>query len=125
MIANHTELDLSIKNSIFEVQGTAPAIRVQAVKKFVFENNLVNAFFLDNSDIELIKINDYSKRQLKATVRSAAIRGNTIRSNMPAAGISTINAGIGAPVYTVEDNTLHTAKLALKPNDKSQNNQVE
>ncbi|BFH17572.1 right-handed parallel beta-helix repeat-containing protein [Paenibacillus melissococcoides] len=125
VIANHKELDLSIKNSIFEVQGNAPAIRVQAVKKFVFENNLVNAFYLDNTDIELIKINDYSKRQLKAPVRSAAIRGNTIRSNRPAAGISTINAGIGAPVYTVENNTLHTAKLALKPNDKSRNNQVE
>ncbi|CAM4246055.1 right-handed parallel beta-helix repeat-containing protein [Paenibacillus alkaliterrae] len=124
-VGEHPKLDLTIKNSTFEVLGNTQAISIQAAKSVLLENNTINAGKLTNTSLELIRINDYWKRKEKHDILKAIIRGNTITSNNAAIGISTINAGIGAPPYTIENNTLHKAKLSLKSNDAVSNNTLK
>ncbi len=125
LLGDHPKLDLTVKNSTFELLGDSPAISVQAAGSVVLENNTITANKLTNTGIELIKLNDYWKRKEKHDILKAVIRGNTITSNLAAIGISTVNAGTGAPAYTVENNTLTKAKLALKANDAVTNNTVK
>ncbi|WP_025699864.1 fibronectin type III domain-containing protein, partial [Paenibacillus forsythiae] len=122
LIASHAKLDLRITNSRFIVKGDAPAITVETANKVVLENNTVTAMNLTRTATELIKINDYWKRNDPADILSATITGNTITSNIAAVGISTIYAGTGAPPYTVTNNTLTKAVLALKSNDVQSGN---
>lgn len=125
IIAEHPQLDLTIKNSSFELLGNSQAVSVQAAKNALIENNIIVANNLTNDKLELIRINDYWKREDKVDVLKAIIRGNSITANLKAVGISTIYAGEGAPSYVVEDNRLVNARLALKENDQSKNNTLK
>ncbi|MCA0755118.1 right-handed parallel beta-helix repeat-containing protein [Paenibacillus sp. N4] len=121
-LGEHPKLDLTIKNSKFELLGNTQAISIQSAQSVVLENNTVTAGKLTNTGVELIRLNDYWKRNEKHDIFKAVIRGNTITANIAAVGITTVNAGTGAPAYTVENNTLYKAKLTLKSNDASKNN---
>ncbi|QWU17030.1 Fibronectin type III domain-containing protein [Paenibacillus sophorae] len=122
LIASHANLDLKITNSRFNVKGDASAVTVETANKIVLANNTVTAMNLTRTATELIKINDYWKRNDPADVLNATITGNTITSNIAAVGISTIYAGVGAPPYTVTNNILNKAVLALKSNDVQSGN---
>ncbi|WP_410513543.1 right-handed parallel beta-helix repeat-containing protein [Paenibacillus sp. BR2-3] len=122
LFAENKNMELTIKDSTFNILGNTQAISVQAAKSVVIENNIINAKKLTSSGIEIIKINDYWKRNEPFDVLSVVIRGNTITSNLPANGISTQYAGKGAVPFIVKNNTLYKAKLALKANDKAGNN---
>ncbi|NIK74956.1 hypothetical protein FHS15_000054 [Paenibacillus castaneae] len=122
LLGNHPNLVLTVQNSTFEIQGNTQAISIQAAKSALVENNTINANALTNTSVELLRIGDYWKQKEKHRVLKAVIRGNTFNTNLAAIGISTIYAGTSAPVYLIENNTLYTAKLALKKNDKDQNN---
>ncbi|WP_165861132.1 right-handed parallel beta-helix repeat-containing protein [Paenibacillus paeoniae] len=123
--ADHAKLDLTVKNSTFNLLGNTQAISVQSAKNVLIENNTITGNALTSDKVELIKLNDYWKRNEKHDILAAAIRGNEIITNIPAIGISTTYAGTGAPSYTVENNKLTNALLALKDNDAvSQNESV-
>lgn len=122
LVGAHPSLDLTVKNSTFEVLGNTQAISIESAKNVLFENNTITANKLTSEKTEIIKLNDFWKRDEKHDILKAVIRGNTITSNMAAIGISTIYAGIGAPPYTIENNMLFKAKLALKKNDIVKNN---
>nr|WP_232242622.1 right-handed parallel beta-helix repeat-containing protein [Paenibacillus sp. GSMTC-2017] len=125
IVADQVKLDLTIKNSSFELSGNTRAINVVAAKKFVFENNSINATGITSDKLEIVKLNDFWKRNEQHDILSAIIKGNTISSNLKAIGISTIYAGNGAPAYVIENNTIVNATLALKPNDQNLNNTVK
>lgn len=123
MIAEHAKLDLTIKNSTFESLGNSSLISVQAAANVRLENNTIDASRLTKEKVELVKINDYWKRDEKHDILKAVIQGNTIRSNVAAVGISTMYAGTGAPAYQIVNNTLENAALALKDNDVAEDNE--
>jgi len=122
LFAEHPELELTIRNSSFELLGNTQAISVQAAKKLTLLNNTITANFLTSNKTEMIKLNELGRRDEKYDIRQALIKGNTIKTNIAAVGISTLYAGKGAPPYTIEDNTLYKATLALKANDRIGNN---
>ncbi|MBD2872277.1 right-handed parallel beta-helix repeat-containing protein [Paenibacillus arenilitoris] len=122
LLGNNPKLDLTVRDSTFELLGNTQAISVQAARSVVLENNTITAVKLTNAATELIKLNDVWKKKEKNDILKAVIRGNTITANIAAVGISTVNAGVGAPAFTVENNTLVKAKLALKGNDIAKNN---
>lgn len=122
MIGDHPKLDLTIKNSDFELLGNTQAISIQSAKSVLLENNTITANNLTSDKTELIRINDIWKRNEPHDVLKAVIRGNTITANISAIGIATLYAGTGAPAYTIENNTLYTAKLLQKKNDAVNNN---
>jgi hypothetical protein len=122
MIGDHPKLDLTIKNSAFKLLGNTQAISIQSAKSVLLENNTITANNLTSDKTELIRINDSWKRNEPYDVHKAVIRGNTITTNIAAIGIATLYAGTGAPAYTIENNTLYTAKLLQKKNDAVKNN---
>ncbi|WP_162848442.1 right-handed parallel beta-helix repeat-containing protein [Paenibacillus nanensis] len=122
LVANNPELNLTIKKSRFELLGHTTAIHVQSAANVLLEDNAIVAHKLKNEQIDIIRLNEIGKANEKNDILKAAIRRNTIATNRPAIGISTINAGVGAPSYTVERNTLVNAKLALKENDAQNGN---
>ncbi|WP_379137794.1 right-handed parallel beta-helix repeat-containing protein [Paenibacillus sp. sgz500958] len=116
--------NVAIKNSTFEVQGNATAVDIQSARSVSIRNNEVKALSQTQNGVELIRISTYWKREAVAKVLNAVISGNSISSNLQAYGISLQYAGLGAPVYRVEDNTLVKAKILLKENDINQNNKL-
>jgi hypothetical protein len=122
LVGAHPNLDITIKNSTFEVLGNTQAISIESAKNVLLENNTITANKLTSEKTEIIKLNDYWKRNEKHDILKAVIRGNTIKSNLAAIGISTVNAGVGAPSYTIENNILYGATLMLKKNDIAKNN---
>ncbi|MDQ0194124.1 S-layer homology domain-containing protein [Paenibacillus wynnii] len=117
LYGENAALDLTVRNSTFNVLGDAIAISIQTAKKVVFENNTIQAMKMVRTNLELIKINDYWKRNDPYDVLNVTINNNTITSNIAAIGISTIYAGTGAPPYLIQNNTLNKAILSLKAND--------
>lgn len=117
LYGENAALDLTVRNSTFNVLGDASAISIQKAKNVVLENNTIQAMKMVRTTLELIKINDYWKRNDPYDVLNVTINNNTITSNIAAVGISTIYAGTGAPSYLIQNNTLNKAVLALKAND--------
>ncbi|WP_419872319.1 right-handed parallel beta-helix repeat-containing protein [Candidatus Pristimantibacillus sp. PTI5] len=124
LLGDHPKLDLTVKNSTFKLLGNAQAISVQSAQNVLVENNQITAEKLTSDKTEIIRINDYWKRNEKHDVLKAVIRGNTIRTNIAAIGIATLYAGTGAPAYLIENNTLYTAKLLQKKNDTMKSNSL-
>ncbi|WP_168121698.1 right-handed parallel beta-helix repeat-containing protein [Paenibacillus sp. HB172176] len=122
IIADHPDLQLTIMNSSFELGGDSSAISIQSAKKARIENNDIKANALAFEKTEIIRINDYWKREEAADVLNAVIRGNRISTNIAAIGISTLYAGAGAPAYDVSLNQLTKARYALKDNDTDEGN---
>jgi hypothetical protein len=118
----HADADVTIRNSVVELTGDSHGVNVGSAKSFVFEENTVRANNLKRKDLEIVKINDYWQRDKPYDVQHVVIQKNVIESNIAARGISTAYAGIGAPPYTVKDNTLYNAKLFLKENDVQSGN---
>lgn len=125
LVADQPDLDLTIKNSAFELKGNTQAVQVQSAKSFVLENNTITAEHLTSTKTELVKIGDYWKRNEKYAVQKAVITGNTIKTNLAAVGISTIYAGKGAPVYSIVKNILIKARMETKSNDYRGLNQLQ
>ncbi|MDQ6418529.1 right-handed parallel beta-helix repeat-containing protein [Paenibacillus sp. LHD-117] len=125
LLADHPKLDLTVKNSTFELLGDTTAISVQAAANVLLENNKITAGRLTKENVELVKLNDYWKRTEKHDILKAVIQGNSIQSNLPAIGISTAYAGTGAPSYTIKNNILEKAVLALKANDLTEGNELK
>lgn len=122
LVADNPKLDLTVKHSTFELLGDSSAVSVQSAKSFKMLNNVINAKHLTSSKVEIIKVNDYWKRNDLYDVKNVMISGNIINTNLSAVGISTIYAGKSANSYTVEKNTLTKAKMLLKKNDKASKN---
>lgn len=125
IVANHPDLDLTVKNSSFKLLGNAQAVTVQSAQNVLIENNTIEAGKLTSDKTEIIRLNEQGKLKEPNDILNAVIKRNIITTNLSAIGISTVNAGAGAPPYTVEFNTLIRAKLALKANDINRENTLK
>lgn len=117
IIVQRAGADVTIRNSQFEVLGDSQPVSVQTADRFVFENNVVQAMNMQRKTLELVRINDYWDRGKPYDVLASRIEGNVINANIAVIGIQTAYAGIGAPPYTIRNNTLNKAVLSLKAND--------
>lgn len=124
LIADHPKLDLTIRDSEFRSLGNGTPISIQSAANVLLENNTIVADRLTKEKVELIKLNDYWKRTEKHDILKAVIKDNAITSNIAAIGISTTNAGVGAPAYAITGNKLEQAILALKTNDQASGNEL-
>ncbi|MCU6709614.1 right-handed parallel beta-helix repeat-containing protein [Paenibacillus sp. J5C_2022] len=115
--AGHANLDLTIKNSTFRLNGNTSAITIDAAKQLSLLNNSIIAESLTSDKVELIRLNNYWHREEPHDILQATITGNILETNIDAVGISTMYAGKDAPPYIVKDNELGIAKLQVKDND--------
>ncbi|MCR8635373.1 right-handed parallel beta-helix repeat-containing protein [Paenibacillus radicis (ex Xue et al. 2023)] len=122
LLVSNENADVLVSNSTFDMVEKRFALKAVNAKRIQFENNTVTSNKLENASDYLIMIGDYWTRADKSAVQEAIIKSNTITTNVPSEGISTIYSGIGAPAYTIEDNVLVNAKLKIRESDISNNN---
>ena len=106
-----------------EIKITAPigygkaAIYVQAAKGITLINNDITAEQLTDTNMAIIKINEYGAGDKAYDVLTVQIKDNRITTNLLVKGISTIDAGIGAPPYDISENVMPNAELELRAVD--------
>lgn len=121
--AGHLNLDLTVTNSTFNMNSNRSAISVDSAKKVDITNNIIVSSGITLKSAEIIKMNDYWQRMKPNDILAATIKNNTITTNIESVGISTVNVGLGASAFYIENNILNRAKLRLKLNDTNINNQ--
>ncbi|MCL6458106.1 MAG: right-handed parallel beta-helix repeat-containing protein [Gorillibacterium sp.] len=121
IVMTNPNSEVSVRDSKLEI--TAPigygkaAIYVQAAKKITLVNNDITAKQLKDTNVAMIKINEYGAYNKAYDVKAVLIQGNRISTNLLVKGISTIDAGIGAPAYKISENILVNAVLELREKD--------
>ncbi|WP_197479996.1 right-handed parallel beta-helix repeat-containing protein [Paenibacillus swuensis] len=118
----NTAGEFTVQNSTFVTTGTGETIAIEAAKSVLIQDSKITSMFLNSTSTPVINVKGYWATPAPVDVYKAQFRWNTITTNIAAKGISTVNAGAGAPSYTVENNVLFKARLQLKPNDKSTGN---
>jgi len=118
------EAHVTVSGSTFEHGGAGNVVYVSAAASFKLLDSTIRAERLPAYAVTraLVKVNDYGAANLPTDVGSATVEGNTIVANLEAKGISTVDAGIGAPPYLVRANVLVKARLQLRAIDINVNN---
>jgi hypothetical protein len=114
--------DVTIKNSSFTSIGDKELLSVESAKNIKILDNTFSANNLPLFHQSVIRLNNYFTKENPYDVLEATITGNIIYANSAIAGISTEYAGLGAPPYTISNNTLYNAKLKLRLEDIALNN---
>jgi len=122
LVVSHPEAETTVSDSSFDVSGNAEAVFVASAKRVTLEENTIRVNGFTAPWRSAVKINEYGAGQTKADVLAATIVGNTVITNIAAFGISTADAGTGAPPYIVRNNLLQTAKLQLRAADVAEGN---
>ncbi|ANE46247.1 hypothetical protein SY83_08145 [Paenibacillus swuensis] len=118
LIIANPETEAVIDQSEFHIESALKkghaAIYVESANQVWITRNRIQALKLKDPEVALIKLNNYGARGSVSDVSSAIIRGNQIKTNIRAKGISTVDAGIGASSYEISDNVLVKAVLELR-----------
>lgn len=120
------EPDITFNNSNFNISkdvGYAAAIYVQGAKQLSLLNSTLTAKNLTINNTPYIKIGSLGGSTKPTQVKSFTIRNSTLIANKALFGIDSIEAGTGAPAYTISNNIFNVAKLKLKTNDMKEKNQ--
>lgn len=117
----HPDAEVKLAESRVTVTGPisygSAAIYAQAARSLTLTDNDIRAEGLVSSHVAMIKINEYGAAGEPGDIQKAVIRGNRITTNLAAWAISTVDAGLDAPAYTIRDNVLTEARLELRPED--------
>ncbi|RKD26044.1 hypothetical protein BEP19_02210 [Ammoniphilus oxalaticus] len=113
-----------VEDSVFNYTGDLenPAIYVTTGDHLTVENSVFNAKNLTKESVYIVKIGQHAWKNRPAKINSATVKGNQIYTNLAARGIYTPDAGIGAPAFDIQNNTLYGAKLYLTDKDINVNN---
>lgn len=114
--------EVEILNSTVEMTSKSHFLKATNAKNIKVSNNIINSTGLTGASDYVIMIGDYWTRNDPFKISNVTVDGNKITTNIVAKGISTTYAGIGAPSYTINNNTLTTATMDLKANDTNLNN---
>jgi hypothetical protein len=120
------ESDVTIQNSVFDFDQAVPGnvILAMEAKNITILNNTINDNVTTNADHALIQIGRDAWQNDPNKVYGATIKGTVLKAHSQRVGIDTINGGVGAPVYDVEDNSLYNCSLLLTPKDINLNNKI-
>lgn len=119
----HPDAEVSLAESRVTVTGPinygSAAIYAHAARSLTLTDNDIRAEGLVSGNVAMIKINEYGAAGEPGDIQKAVIRGNRITTNLAAWAISTVDAGLDAPAYTIRDNVLTEARLELRPEDQA------
>jgi hypothetical protein len=118
--------DVTIQNSLFDFDKAVPGnvILAMEAKKITILNNTINDNLTTNADHALLQIGREAGKNDPNRVYGATIKGNVLKAHSQKVGIDTINGGVGAPVYDVEDNILYNYSLSITSKDINLNNKI-
>ncbi|NOV00209.1 right-handed parallel beta-helix repeat-containing protein [Paenibacillus planticolens] len=120
------EADITISNSNFNISkdvGYAAALYVQGAKQLSILNSTLTANNLTLNNTPYIKIGSLGGSTKPTEVNSFTFKNNSITTSKALYGIDSMDAGTGAPAYTISNNIFNIALLKLKTNDLKQNNE--
>jgi hypothetical protein len=124
----HPDAEVILQNCTFDIDADIgygkAALYIRAAKSVEADNNVINANQITATNVALIKVNEYGAGTRPFDVASVVLLGNSVHANIAASGISTVEAGTGAPGYIVANNLLTNCTLNLKANDWNVNNLV-
>jgi parallel beta-helix repeat protein len=103
---------------------TGPVLVALEAKNIKVINNM---FKIKSSKMEekaIIQIGRDASEHDSTKVHGATIKGNKITSNIKRIGIDTINGGIGAPSYLIQDNFLENTSINLNRKDINLKNKI-
>ncbi|WP_261302573.1 right-handed parallel beta-helix repeat-containing protein [Paenibacillus andongensis] len=118
--------DITFNNSNFNISkdvGYAAAIYVQGANQLSILNSTFTAKNLTLNNTPYIKIGSLGGATKPTQVKSFTFRNSTIITNKALHGINSMDAGTGAPAYTISNNIFQVAKLILKTNDIKNKNE--
>jgi hypothetical protein len=120
------KMEATIQQSTFEndKNNTGPIILAMEAKNLNVLNNTFNVETTKKADYAIIQIGRDASEHDPSKVFGATVKGNIISDNITRIGINTINGGVGAPPYFIENNTFYNANLILKANDTNIKNQM-
>ncbi|KRE97082.1 hypothetical protein ASG89_29945 [Paenibacillus sp. Soil766] len=121
------EPDVNFNNSNFTISkdvGYAAAIYIQGAKQLSFLNSTFTANNLTLKSTPFIKLGSIGGSTKLAQVKSFTFKNNTLKTNKDLIGIHSIDAGTGAPAYTISSNIFVGAKFNLKSNDINKDNEL-
>ena len=118
--------NVTIQQSTFknEKSSNGPAILALEAKNIKVLNNTFDIKTDKGEESPIIQIGRDASERDQTKILGAAIKGNKLSTNINRVGIDTINGGIGAPAYVIEENTLYNATLKLKTNDINNRNEI-
>jgi hypothetical protein len=118
LVAGNALLDLTVRNSTFNIAKNMYAISISAAKKVEITDNTIVASEVNHEyPAEIIQLSYNALKDKPNEILQVAIKGNSITTNVETVGIATYNAGVGAAPYLIENNILYMARLKLKAND--------
>lgn len=116
--------EATVKNSSFNYDGDLklPPVYVLAAKNVSVMSNTFTAKNLTSVSNPIIKFGRFAAAKNPTQILSGSAVGNEIYTNLPVKGIHTIEAGVGSPSFTIDNNNLYNAKLQLSSKDTNLNN---
>ncbi|WP_160726045.1 right-handed parallel beta-helix repeat-containing protein [Bacillus sp. USDA818B3_A] len=122
----NSKTDVTIKNSSFENDKgfNGPSVLAMEAKNVNVLDNTFNVKTVEKDESPIIQIGRDASEQGKTKVYGATIKGNKLISNIKRIGIDSINGGMGAPAYLVENNKLYNTSLNLVSKDINLNNKI-
>jgi hypothetical protein len=117
---------VTIQSSTFDNDKSLnnPVILAMEVKDLKVLNNTFNDKTEEKETTPIIQIGRDAAEHDPTKVYGAEVKGNKIFSNINRVGIDSINGGIGAPDYVIQDNILYNASINLKSKDINLNNKI-
>ncbi|PGK52089.1 hypothetical protein CN918_30320 [Priestia megaterium] len=126
LTSNNADADISVNNSSFNLNNTLTyslgIVSFDSAKKVNFVNNILDVRGKATKDVHLLRIGRSGWQSVPINVANVSVTNNEFYSDFAVNGIDTSLGGTNALPYTIQNNTLHTAKINLKANDISINN---
>jgi len=126
MTVDNEQATVSLQYVDFVQKKTAnvgeATVDVKAAQRFSLVDSTIDATTNQNTNFSLVKIGT-NDEQGEATVHDVLLQNNRFYAPFAMEGVTTIDAGIDAPAYTISDNVLYNATIHAKENDILQGNQ--
>jgi hypothetical protein len=120
------ETEATIQNSTFanNKNNNGTIVLAMEAKNLNLLNNTFKVVTTEKADQAIIQIGRDVSEHNPTKVFGATVKGNKISANTGRKGIDTLNGGVGAPPYRIENNTLYNANMNLKANDINLKNKM-
>lgn len=122
------EAEAAFQNSTFESDESIDyqiILALEAKNLSVLDSTFNYGFKGRDEGHTVIQLGRDASEHNDTKVFGATLKGNTIVTKVPINGIDTINGGVGAPPYKIENNILYNAKLNLTANDINRKNKLK
>ena len=127
LVVNHADAEITVKDSnitsFYPTGYSFGVLDIQKAKDVQLLNNEIHAEKNIDKDYALIRIGIAGWQSGPINVARAVIKGNSLFASIPIHGIYTLDGGLDAEPYDIQDNKLNGTTLKIRGNDTNIGNQ--